>query len=131
MPSKVQMKAYITKELRDAFYELIKRKYPSLHGGLSIEVEHALANWIQLNEGVVAQNTQKVNPFPIKGHFVAMAIKQRLIQKGYSLQCHKNELLKAIEEERGTDERTKMKWFKWLIRNGYYKFLNSNILEIV
>ena len=131
MPQKVQLKGYVSPELRDAFYELIKKKYTKLHGGLSLELEHALSNWIRLNEGSLAQTTQKINPFPARGHLVAMAIKQRLVQRGFTLQCHKNELFKAIEEERGTDFRTRMKWFKWLIRNGYYKFLNANILEIV
>lgn len=45
--AKVRVQIYISREVRDKLYELVKKKYPSLKG-LSEEVEKALRYWFDL-----------------------------------------------------------------------------------
>jgi len=128
---KSMLQAYISTDLKTRLYELVKKKYEGLHGGVSMEVEHALAHWIQQFDSSLTQEMHKINPLPAKGHIIASRIKQRLANRNFMVQCSKSVLVQAIEDERGSDPRTVQKWLKWLVRNGYYKWLNASILEIV
>jgi hypothetical protein len=135
MPKVPKGKKMITVYLDEGIYEalmaLIKQKYESLHGVLSSEVQHAIAHWIQQHESTLTQTTHKINPSIPRSHLAANAIVNRLRERGFHVQCSKRDLIKAIEAERGSDPRTIMKWLKFLVRNGYLKWLNPNVLEIL
>jgi len=122
---------YLDEEVYDGLIALIKQKYTGLHGVLSSEVQHAIAHWIQQHESTLTQTTHKINPAIPRSHLAANAIVNRLRERGFHVQCSKWDLVKAIEVERGSDPRTVTKWMKFLVRNGYLKWLNPNVLEIL
>jgi hypothetical protein len=122
---------YLDEAVYEALMSLIKRKYEGLHGVLSAEVQHAIAHWIKQHESTLTQTTHKINPAIPRSHVVANAIINRLRNAGFYNQCAKRDLIKAIEDERGSDPRTVEKWMKFLVRNGYLKWLNPNVLEVL
>ena len=122
---------YIDEAICDSLMALIKQKYTGLHGVLSSEVQHAIAHWIQEHESTLTQITHKINPSLPRSHLAANAIVNRLRECGLHVQCSKRDLVRAIEAERGSDPRTVTKWMKFLVRNGYLKWLNPNVLEIL
>ena len=131
MGDKVQLKVYIDRKVNQALRALVKQKYQTFHGCLSAEVQHAIAHWVKEHESTLTQTTHKINPSIPRSHVVANAIINRLRNAGFYNQCGKRDAVKAIEDERGSDPRTVKKWMKFLVRNGYLKWLNPNVLEIL
>lgn len=128
MEETVPLFVRIRKEIRDGLYELIRRKYRNLHGGLRTEVEHALAHWLEEHH---TQIHTKFNPALPRAHRTANQIIMTLKSKGYIQQATLKDIANAIIEVCGSDERTIRKWTKFLVANGYLKTLSANVFEIL
>jgi len=132
--NKVQLKVYIDREIERKLREIIKRKYERFYGALSSEVQDALAHWIQMHEedgGAHTNSHKKINPSLPRSHRDAREIIDWLRDKGFFLQVSVDALRKAIENTRGSDERTIRKWTKFLVKNGYLKWISDRTLEIL
>ena len=124
----------IDEDVYDKLVNLIRKKFVNLYGALSFEVQEAIAHWISEHEESLDMhtNTHKlVNPMMPRSHVNAREIMTELRSKGFILQCSMKDLRRAIEQTRGSDERTIKKWTKFLVDNGYMKFVTHRILEIV
>lgn len=53
-----------------------------------------------------------------------------LRERGYYKQVSIEEIYRAIENIRGSDQRTKKKWLKFMVDHGYLKWITHRILEI-
>ena len=105
-----------------------------MHGALSYEVQDALAHWVSEHEESLDFNTNShklVNPMLPRDHISARNIMSVLKDRGFTLQCSRKDLWRAIENVRGSDKRTKAKWTKFVVDNGYMKWISHRILEIV
>jgi len=130
---KVQIKVYIPKDLSERLRELISQKYGRYKGGLlSFEVEGAIRKHLAAHTNVT-QIPKGSNPFP-KIHMVKEQIKQYLREKyGYTIT---NQVLRAHFDEaiislRGTDPRTREKWYRVLIAARVLKVLGPNQVELI
>jgi len=131
---KVQLKVYLDKDLVDKLWVLIKKKYERTYGALSSEVQDALAHWIQMHEEDICAHTnshKKINPALPRSHRDAREIIDWLRDRGFFLQVSVSTLRKAIENTRGSDERTIRKWINFLVKNGYLKWISNRTLEIL
>jgi len=131
---KKSIHVYIDEEIYIEFVNLIRKKFSKLHGALSIEVQDALAHWIsEHNESLdIYTNSHKlVNPMLPRDHIRAREIINDLKNKNFVLQCSRKDLYRSIEDTRGSDPRTKIKWTKFLVTHGYMKWITHRILEIV
>ncbi len=131
---KKSLHIYIDYDIYDKFVNLIRKKFHKLHGALSMEVQDALAHWIiEQNESLdFYTNSHKlINPMLPKDHIRARDIIGELKDKGFTLQCTRKDLWRAIENARGSDERTLIKWTKFLVNHGYMKWITHRLLEIV
>ena len=118
----------------DSLINLIKKKYTSLHGAISAEVQDALAHWISEHEETLElhTNTHKlINPSLPRSHKDAREIIDWLKEHGFCLQCKDKDLRKAISHVRGSDPRTIKKWMLFLVDNGYMKWITHRSLEIL
>jgi len=134
MVDKVQLKVYVDSKIVEKLWDLIKKKYERTYGALSCEVQDALAAWIQSHEETLELHTnthKKINPHLPRSHREAREIIEWLKDRGFFLQVSINNLKKAIENTRGSDPRTIKKWIKFLVDNGYMKWISHRILEIV
>lgn len=127
---KVILIAKIDPKLKEAFYNLVKSKYKGLRGGVSAELEHALAEHLRVEHTQITHT--KLNPveMPMR-HQVTNHILEKLKEKGFWNQCGSNALHDIIRDLRGTDERTILKWEKELIRMGRIKRVNASIFELI
>ncbi len=133
-PGKKRLGVYIDIDLYDKLVNLISKKFSKLHGALSMEVQDALAHWIsEHNESLdFHTNSHKlVNPMLPRDHIRAREIINDLKNKGFLLQCPRKDLWRSIENVRGSDMRTKIKWTKFVVDHGYMKWISHRILEIV
>jgi len=132
--SKVQLKVYLDKKIVDKLWDLIRKKYEKPYGALSSEVSDAIAHWIHEHEETLElhTNTHKViNPALPLSHRRARRIVNWLRDKGFSLQCSIKDLERAISNTRGSDPRTIRKWIRFLVDNGYLKWVTHRSLEIL
>lgn len=133
-PGKRRLGVYLDEDIYDKLVILIKKKFSKLHGALSMEVQDALAHWISEHEESLDfhTNTHKlVNPMLPRDHIRARGIVSELKNKGFTLQCSRKDLWRSIENTRGSDKRTLIKWTKFLVDHGYMKWISHRILEIV
>jgi hypothetical protein len=128
---KEYLTVYISKEVKEAFYELVKNKYDSLHGPLSVEVEEALRSHLRAHTQTQIAPI-KMNPALPHVHGIMDQIVRKL-KDDYDclLQCDMALLRKAITEVRGSDERTIKKWTRQLLQEKKLKVLGPNLFEIV
>lgn len=99
-----------------------------------MECQDALVHWISEHDESLDfyTNSHKlVNPMQPRDHIRAREIMNDLKSKGFLLQCSRKDLWRSIENVRGSDERTKNKWTKFVVENGYMKWISHRILEIV
>jgi len=120
----------IDEELYERLWELIKAKYRgSPRGALSLEVQNAIAAWID------AQHTQKhtkpLNPNLPRTHQICSQIVHYLKLKGYTNQVSYGALTSAIATIRGSDARTIKKWVRILLQFGFIKRVGTYIYEIL
>jgi len=133
-PGKKRLHVYLDPDIHDKLVNLIRKKFHKLHGALSMEVQDALAHWISEHEESLDFHTNShklINPMLPRDHIRARGIIDELKGKGFTLQCSRKDLWRAIENVRGSDERTLIKWTKFLIDHGYMKWISHRILEIV
>ncbi len=125
---------YIDIEIYDKLVNLIRKKFSKLHGALSMEVQDALAHWISEHDeslDLYTNSHKLVNPMLPRDHISARNIISELKNKGFTLQCSRKDLWRAIENVRGSDKRTLIKWTKFVVEHGYMKWITHRILEIV
>ena len=128
------MFVYIDINVHDQLRNLIKKKFTKFHGALSMEVQDAIAHWISEHEESLDFHTNShklVNPMFPRDHIRAREIVSDLKNKGFTLQCSRKDLWRAIENVRGSDKRTLIKWTKFVVDHGYLKWISHRILEIV
>lgn len=127
---KVQLKAYVTRELRDKFYDFIKSKYSSLHGGLSTEVQNAIAHWMG-EQGLAAHTQARINPGMPKAQEKIETLIRWLRGKGYTNQFTLNDWEQAVLNNLGGDPRTVQKYLHLAKKIGKIKPYAGNVWEIV
>ena len=135
---KKQLKVWIPRELDTKFRELIQQKYTKFERGiLSYEAEMALRHWLSLHtkaqKDIVDRNLP--NPTP-KVRLVFASIKDYLLSNYYyeltpGQQITTTHLKLAIENVRGNDPRTILKWLKSFHKNGLIKSVTSATWEII
>lgn len=119
----------------ESLYELAVReaavRFGAMRGSLSMLVEEALKAYLT-GGGVVV-----VKPRGGRVKAVYDAVKDRLVKaRGYGdiKQVTLSELQQAIEDVRGTDERTVRKWISLFIQHKYIKPLpeyNNMVYELL
>ena len=131
---KVGVYVYIDKELYEKLRTLVKAKYPYLRGGLSKEVEEALAYWIRLHTHRHTKKfvVERMNPQP-KVFQVFEQVKDYLKRKYMFLpqQVTWRDLEEAISAVRGSDRRTIRKWITELLKWKLVKPIAPQVYEIV
>lgn len=127
---KVQLKVYLESDLRDKFYSFVKTKYESVHGGLSIEVQNAIAHWMG-EQGLAAHTQTRINPgMPRIQEKIDELIKW-LREKGYTNQFTLNDWEQAVVHNLGGDPRTVKKYLDLAKKIGKIKPYAGNVWEIV
>jgi hypothetical protein len=125
---KVGLFIYLDKEVAKKLRELVKSKYQG-QWGISWEVEEAIRAWLRLQHAQI--HTQPLNPGRPHVHQVMDAIIFKLREMGCLVQCSVNDLRRAINEVRGSDERTFKKWAEILVKEGRLKWIGTYTYEIV
>jgi len=123
------LKVYLSKDVVENLWRIIRQKYKKPYGALSLEVEQAIVNWIKLHDTQI--HTKPTNPLIPKAHQYASDIIQYLKRQGFVNQVSLRELRKAIIALRGSDYRTIRKWIRFLVENGFIKQLNYYLYEIL
>lgn len=128
----------IDESVDNNFRELINQKYKKYEKGLlSYEVEMALRHWLSLHTGaqkIIGEHTLP-NPTP-KVQTAFFKIKEFLLSGYYyellpGQQIPTTHLRRAIQNVRGSDERTIKKWIKLFHKNGLIKPVTSATWEII
>ncbi len=127
---KVQVKVYLDQALRDRFYDYVKTKYKSLHGGLSVEVQQAMAHWIN-EQGLNAHTKAHINPGMPRVQAKIDNIISWLRQQGYTNQFVVGDWEKACLNVVGSDQRTIKKYLQIARKLGRIKFYGGAVWEIV
>jgi len=127
---KVQLKVYITPELRKSLYEFVKAKYESMHGGLSVEVQNAIAHWIG-EQGLAAHTKTRINPGTPRVQAKIDEIIKWLRSKGFTNQFSMQSWRKACIHIVGSDNRTILKYLQLAKEIGKVKHYAGAVWEIV
>jgi len=96
---------------------------------LDEEVYSLLLNFIKTVE-IRTNALKSVDPSLPRSHKTAQRIIDLLRERGYYKQVSIEEIYRAIEDIRGSDQRTKKKWLKFMVDHGYLKWRTHRILEI-
>lgn len=138
MGSKTQLLLWIDENVDTQFRQLIQKKYDKFEKGmLSQEGEIALRYWLSLHT-----DTQKRDELPLKPAItpkvqsIFFKIKDFLLMDYYyelppGQQIPTVHLHRAIQNVRGSDERTIQKWMKTFHKNGLIKPVTSATWEIL
>jgi len=120
----------IDKDIYSKLWDFIKKKYgENVYGALSFEIEKALEHYLNFVE--LHTNAHKLeNPSLPRSHREAQKIISLIRNRGFHKQVPVNEVYKAISDIRGSDPRTLKKWLKFMVIHGYFRWINSRILEI-
>jgi len=129
MSDKIKLQVWVKKEVVEELWGIIKQKYTRPHGALSLEVEHALVDWIRKHHAQI--HTRPINPSIPRSHQIASDIVQYLKRKGYVNQASLGALKEAVIAIRGSDPRTIRKWIQFLVDNGFIKPLGTYLFEIL
>jgi hypothetical protein len=128
--AKVQVKIYLEQELRDKFYDFVKAKYESFHGGLSIEAQNALAHWMG-EQGLAVHTQTRINSGMPRIQEKIDKVIEWLRAKGYTNQFTLNDWEKAVFNILGGDPRTVNKYLMLGKKIGKIKPYAGNVWEIV
>jgi len=131
---KVAVLVYISKPIRDKLYKLVRQKYATLRGGLSAEVEAALAHWLQLHEDPAHTNAHTavaMNPGLPRAQTAVNSIILWLQRHGFTHQFTLNEWRKACASTVGADPRTVKKYLQLAEAFGRIKRVTAAVWEIV
>jgi hypothetical protein len=128
---KVQLKVYIDEELYKKLWEYIKKTYEgSTYGLLSVEVQNAIAHW--LNEKQYQLHAQKhTNPGLPKVQQKIDQIIRWLKENGYINQFTTKDWTIACSHVVGADPRTVNKYLNLAVKLGKVKHIVSTIYEII
>jgi len=129
---KKMLLVYIDEELYKNLIEHIKSFYPgkSTYGLISIEVQQAIANW--LNEKQASTHTHKqINPGIPKAQRNLDLIFQWLRSKGYINQFSLSDWNLACANTIGSDPRTVNKYLNLALKIGRAKYIVGRVYEIV
>lgn len=128
---KVKVGVYISSSLWREFRELVILKYDCFHGSLSLEVEEALRNWLNLHTQKHVE-VEPVNPTP-KAKRVWEQVKDYIrMKQGFIGRQITLELLReAISAIRGSDPRTISKWLREFERYHLIRHVAGHVWEIL
>lgn len=137
LTDKVQLLLWINSETNMKFRKLIQKKYPMYEKGiLSREGESALSYWLSLHTGTQKEEIyEALKPITkIKLHY--LNLKRYLLSKYFDelipgTTIHRRFLVEAIQNTRGSDERTIVKWLKIFINNGMIREVNATLWELI
>ena len=127
---KIKVGIYIDRKLWQEFRQIIFQKYGELYGTVSTEIESMMKNWLAAHTNLT-NKPSKLNPLGSRTERLARKITEWVQSKTDTFQVHRRLIIKAIEEERGSDPRTVKKWFNYLRRHGYVKPLGGDMWEIL
>ena len=121
---------YLDEEVYSLLLNFIKKKYENgVYGALSHEIEEAIKYYLETVE-IRTNALKSVDPSLPRSHKTAQRIIDLLRERGYYKQVSIEEIYRAIEDVRGSDQRTKKKWLKFMVDHGYLKWITHRILEI-
>jgi len=120
----------IKPEIWEEFRKMVFEKYGSLYGSISEELESMMKNWLATHTNFT-NKINKLNPLGSRSERLARDIIRWIQSKTDTFQAPHALIIKAIEEERGSDPRTVKKWFSYLRKHGHIKPLGGNIWEII
>lgn len=128
---KITVHVRVDPKVWDDFKQLVTGKYqPDVFGGISIEVESMLKNWLSAHTNIT-NKPAKLNPLGSRSERYAKDIINWIRGKTATFQVHRNLIVKAIEETRGSDSRTFEKWFNYLAKHSHIKPLGGDMWEIL
>ena len=120
----------IDEELHRRLYDFVKAKYEGLRGGLSVEVQNAIAHW--LNEhGLGAHTKTRINPGMPRVQARVDAIISWLREHGFLYQFTLKDWENACMHTVGHDPRTIRKYLELAKKFGRIKPVRGNVWEIV
>jgi len=125
---------YIDEDIYNKLKKYVKLCFDNAHGALSAVVQDAIASFLMHTgiDMVSAHTIHKLaNPRLPRCHVYAQQIINYLRDRGCSVTCSVKDLKEAIINTRGSDPRTIRKWMRFLVENGYMKWIASRVLEIV
>jgi len=126
---KEPMLVWISKDLKDKLYTIVKAKYQGLRGGLSLEVENAIKFWL---EGHAHTNTHKTfDPRLSRIEQKLMAILRIMRDQGIVQQFSKRDFEVACARVAGSDPRTIKKYLQWAQRLGLIRHRVGAIWEMM
>jgi len=120
----------VQKELWESFHDFVFKKYGSLYGSVSEELETALKNWLAAHTNFT-NKPNKLNPLGSPSERSAKEIISWIQTRIETFQAPKGLIIKAIEETRGSDPRTIKKWLSYLHKHGHIKPLGGEIWELL
>lgn len=113
---KIKLTVYIDDQLRDELDAYISRKYATPYGALSEVVENALSKYMSSEDPTHTSTHKKA---PKRSHEAAIEICREIWDSGSHFEFLRRHLIEAIEKTRGMDDRTIMKWHKFLVKHKY------------
>jgi len=125
---KEPMLVWISKDLKDELYSVVKAKYQGLRGGLSLEVEEALKFW--LREHAHTNAHKNVDPRLSRVEQKLMAILKIMRDQGLVQQFTKRDFEVACAKVAGSDPRTIKKYLNWAERLGLIRHKVGVIWEM-
>ena len=128
--TKKGMFARIDEELLNRFKQFVIKKYGKLNGTFSIEVQNAIAYWLN-EQGLAAHTHAHINPGMPKAQAKIDSIIQWLRNQGYTNQFSLKDWEKATIHTVGSDPRTIKKYLSLARKLGRIKPYAGNIWEIV
>jgi hypothetical protein len=121
----------IDAEVLRRFKEFVIGKYGKLHGCLKVEVQQALAHWLDEHGLEAHTNSHKINPGIPRVQLKIDEIITWLRGKGYSNQFTNHAWNQACLNTVGSDERTIKKYLKLAKSLGRIKHYAGAVWEIV
>ena len=122
--------ARIDEELLQRFKEFVVNKYGKLNGAFSVEVQNAIAHWMN-EQGLAAHTKTRINPGMPRTQAKIDAIIQWLRDRGYTNQFSFKDWEQASIHTVGSDSRTVEKYLRLAKKIGKVKPYAGNIWEIV
>ena len=128
---KKMLLVYIDEDVYEKLWEHIKTSYAgSVHGLLSIEVQQAIAHWLNEKQDSTHTHTQ-INPGIPKAQRNLDLIFQWLRSKGYINQFSLSDWNLACANTVGSDPRTINKYLNLALKIGRAKYIVGRVYEIV
>jgi len=126
---KEPMLVWISKDLKDKLYTIVKAKYQGLRGGLSLEVENAIKFWLERHAHTNAHKT--FDPRLSRIEQKLMAILKIMKDEGIVRQFSKRDFEVACARVAGSDPRTIKKYLQWAQRLGLIRHRVGAIWEMM